>query len=331
MTPELARMWSVFDAIPPQVNPHGPGVITRLDQWVAEQGLVVRPKSRERFAQADFGWFAAVTYPTADAETLALVADWFAWLFLLDDQLDDGGLGSDPVRTGEFMAEMFGVLTGLPAATGAPTIITALSDLWDRSAGTASATWRRRFVDHVIAGGLAARWEADNRAAGVVPSVESYVDKRPHTGAVYVCMDLIELAERIDVPAEVYDSEPFADALRAACDVVGWVNDLYSVDKETALGEYHNLVSVTAHSAGVSMVEASAVAADLISERVLDFLRLERAAEAAWPRADVRAYLDGMRSWMRGNLDWSATTRRYRDVASGYLERGLVEPMGEAR
>ncbi|CRK61654.1 FIG01123361: hypothetical protein [Alloactinosynnema sp. L-07] len=328
MTREQARLWSVFEAIAPRVNPHAATAIAQLDRWVAEQGLVVRPRARERFAQADFGWFAAVTYPTADADTLALVADWFAWLFLLDDQLDDGLLGRDPERTAEFMGEMFGVLNGLPPTPGAPTIITALADLWRRSAESASDTWRRRFVDHVIAGGLAARWESDNRCGGVVPAVESYVDKRPHTGAVYVCMDLIELAERIDIPAEVYDSEPFAAALRAACDVVGWVNDLYSLDKETSMGEYHNLVSVTAHERGLDMAEAAAVATERTSDRVLEFLRLERLAERAWPTADVRAYLDGMRSWMRGNLDWSATTRRYRDAATDYLERGLVESIG---
>jgi len=331
VTPARRRLWSVFEAIQPQLNPHADSAIAHLDRWVAEQRLVVRPQSRDRFAQADFGWFAAVTYPTADAETLALVADWFAWLFLLDDQLDDGLLGRDPVRTAEFMAEMFGVLTGLPAGRGAPTIITALADLWRRSGDSASDTWRRRFVDHVIAGGLAARWEAENRVAGMIPSVASYIDKRPHTGAVYVCMDLIELAERIDLPAEVYDSEPFAAALRAACDVVGWVNDLYSLDKETSMGEYHNLVTVTACESSLDLESAAEAATDRTSDRVLDFLTLERAAIEAWPTADVRAYLDGMRSWMRGNLDWSATTRRYRDAATGYLERGLVEPIGDPR
>jgi hypothetical protein len=45
----------------------------------------------------------------------------------------------------------------------------------------------------------------------------------------------------------------------------------------------------------------------------------------------VAPYLAGMRSWMRGNLDWSASTRRYRDAVRNYgdpaeyLETVLVD------
>jgi hypothetical protein len=46
----------------------------------------------------------------------------------------------------------------------------------------------------------------------------------------------------------------------------------------------------------------------------------------------VSAYLAGMRSWMRGNLDWSARTRRYRDSLRhhDYLESTLVDQSGGA-
>ena len=42
-----------------------------------------------------------------------------------------------------------------------------------------------------------------------------------------------------------------------------------------------------------------------------------------------------MRSWMRGNVDWSLTTLRYRELASpaerdetGYLDTGMFVPVG---
>jgi hypothetical protein len=327
----VAALWDAFAAVPPQLNPHAAAASRHLDRWVVEHRLIGRSVARERFDRADFGWFAAITYPTANESDLALVADWFAWLFLLDDQLDDGLLGRDTDRTGELMGAIFNVLDGLGARPGAPSIVTSLDDLWRRTVPTTSPAWRRRFVGHVVAGGVAASWEANNRVRGTIPDEESYVENRRHTGAIYVCMDLIEIVEHLDVAAEVYDSAPFARVLDAACDVVCWTNDLYSLDKETSLGEYHNLVTVTQHARGLSQAEAIQVVAGRIIERLREYLAWEPEALASGPHWSVAPYLAGMRSWMRGNLDWSASTRRYRDALrdngspAEYLEAVLVD------
>ncbi|EWC58124.1 Pentalenene synthase (PS) (Sesquiterpene synthase) (Sesquiterpene cyclase) [Actinokineospora spheciospongiae] len=317
-------LWAAFAPIPPECNPHVAAARDHLDRWVTEQGVVLRPLARERFTAADFGWFAAVTHPSADETGLCLIADWFAWLFLLDDQLDDGLLGRDPGRTGELLAMMFDVLRGTPPPPDAPALVGALADLWRRTAEPAGAAWRQRFVDHVIAGGMAAGWEADNRARGVVPDEQTYVERRRHTGAIYVCLDLVEVVGVGEVPGAAYADERFERALRAACDVVCWTNDLYSHDKEASLGECHNLVAVVRHGHGLDVAGALDLVTERVVERVADYLRFERAAvEVGGP--EVAGCLAGMRSWMRGNLDWSARTRRYRDAAVGsYVESELV-------
>ncbi|MEV6684083.1 terpene cyclase [Streptomyces sp. NPDC051130] len=332
-TSELAEVFEIF---PARTNPHLDAAVAHLDRWVAQYDLVGTAAARERFARADFGWFAAVTYTTADENGLCLIADWFAWLFLLDDQLDDGLLGKDPARTGELMQQIFVVLGGDGDVTppGAPCLVTSLADLWRRT--KAAPGWRERFVEHVIAGGLAARWEAENRARGTVPDVASYVENRRHTGAIYVCMDLIEVTEHLDVPDPVYRSEPFQRALRSACDVVCWTNDLYSLDKETALGEYHNLVTVMRFADGLTAAEAAGRVGKHIALEVEAFVRHEAEALKAWPdhEGPLGTYFAGMRSWMRGNLDWSVNTRRYRDAygipteAVAYLEPALITTSG---
>ncbi|WP_113691966.1 terpene synthase family protein [Amycolatopsis albispora] len=329
MTGPVTRMVEAFEAIAPECNPHADAATAHLNRWVGEQGLIGRAAARERFDRAAFGWFAAITYPTASERDLGLVADWFAWLFLLDDQLDDGVLGRDPERTHQFLGALFGVLEGKGADPAGPSIVTSLADLWDRTTETASEAWRRRFVEHVVAGGLAAGWESANRVSGTIPGEADYVEKRRHTGAIYVCFDLIEIAEHLDVPAEVYDSEPFAEAVRAACDVVGWTNDLYSLDKETALGEYHNLVTVVQHARGIGQTEAIGVVAERITRRLREYLAAEPLIRKR--HKEIEPYLAGLRSWMRGNLDWSASTRRYREALhdtenpASYLEPALID------
>jgi Terpene synthase family 2, C-terminal metal binding len=317
-----------FEAIPPQLNPHADDGIEHLRQWVREYGLITASTAAQRFERAEFGRFAAMTYPTADRSGIGIIADWFAWLFLLDDQLDDGIVGKDRDAAAALLGAILGVLQGSPADPGAPAIVSCLADLWSRTTADTDDVWRKRFVDHVVAGGMAAVWEADNRVNGVVPTEASYIDKRRHTGAIYVCMDLIEIVEHVVLPDEVHSSPAFTAALDAASDVVCWTNDLYSLDKETALGEHHNLVTVSMHERGISEAEATDLTASRIADRLQEYLRYEPAVLAAWPahRRELEAYLAGMRSWMRGNFDWSAGTRRYLDSPdpADYLESRIV-------
>lgn len=334
----VAALAAAVRVIPYRLNPHAEAATRQLDRWVAEHGLISRPAARERFDRARFAWFAALTYPTASEPDLALVADWFAWLFLLDDQLDDGRLGRDPDRTGVVLGAIGAVLLGRPVPAGAPPLVTALDELWGRTLPLAGPSWRRRFLEHMAAGGAAAGWEAGNRVRGTIPDERSYVENRRHTGAIYVCMDLIEIVERIDVPPPVYAGEPFATVLRAACDVVCWTNDLYSLDKENSLGEFHNLVTVVHHAGGLDRDAAAGEVVDRIIARLHVYFTLEPVAlaTAGAHTAEVSAYLAGMRSWMRGNLDWSASTRRYRDRLpdnGDYLEPDLVDgtAAGEVR
>jgi hypothetical protein len=50
-------------------------------------------------------------------------------------------------------------------------------------------------------------------------------------------------------------------------------------------------------------------------------------------RSILVKYLAGMRSWMRGNIDWSKTTKRYLELSApaehleiGYLDAGMIFP-----
>ncbi|MFC9678294.1 terpene cyclase [Streptomyces sp. NPDC056948] len=328
-------MIDVACPFPFSVSPHTAQARERLAVWTRETGLLRGPRARERFGRADFGWFAALVYPTADAETLKLMAEWFAWLFLVDDQLDDGDFGRSPERMAQAVRLMRRILDD-PAArpdTPLPPAADALADLWRRTAGRASPAWRRRFADHLeLCLTTATAWEGENRMRGAVPSESSYIANRRHTGAIYVCMDLIEIVEGVEVPAETYTAPAFRTALDAACDVVCWVNDVYSLSKERSLGEVHNLVFVVEHHRRLDERHALEEVGAAIAERTKTFLAAEErllrehSGNASW----LRPCLAGMRSWMRGNLDWSRRTQRY---ASGspdgdpgsYLEADLMD------
>ncbi|MFJ3090302.1 terpene cyclase [Streptomyces sp. NPDC086838] len=308
----------IYCPFPQRTNPHVAHVREHLDAWTRNTGLVHRDSARERFEQADFGAFVGMVYPTADSENLDLVADWFVWLFLVDDQLDDGHLGRSPERVRDVVALMLAVVegtrTGVMENEELPAAVVALVDLWQRTTPTAAVHWRRRFAWHLKKYlTTATTWEAGNRAAGVVPSEELYIEKRRHTGAIIVCMDLIEVVAGIEAPSSIHNDPRFITALEASCNHVCWANDVYSYEKEQVLGEIHNLVHLVRHHRGYGKREALEHVCAEIAVETERFLKAESELLEAYPQLTpmLEPYLDGMRSWMRGNLDWSRQTPRY--------------------
>lgn len=332
----------VFCPFPYRINPHVEQTRTHLTDWTRRTGLVHRESARKRFEKADFGWFASVVYPTASAAHADLMADWFAWLFLVDDQLDDGSVGRSPDYVRAVVARMRAVLESSDFGAGAvtdpdaPVAVSSLADLWLRTAVDATPAWRRRYIRHLdLCLSTAATWEAHNRVAGIVPDEATYITNRRHTGAIYVCMDYIDIVERLDVPENIYATAQFGSALDAACNVVCWTNDVYSLEKERSLGEVHNLVLVVEHHRELGTAAAVEYVCAAISAETERFLVRERALLAAFPEYDavLVPYLAGMRTWMRGNLDWSSRSQRYEAASVGtrpaeYLESAVmaVEP-----
>jgi hypothetical protein len=327
----------IVSPFPHQLNPHIEHARAHLVLWVRDTGLVLREASRERFDRADFGGFVAAVYPTADAAKLDLMADWFGWLFLVDDQLDDGEIGRRPEQIMEVFAQIRAVLNSpdfdpdLARSQDVPAVVSSLADLWQRTASGATPQWRRRFAQHLDSClTTAATWEAGNRLAGTVPDAETYIIRRRDIGAIYVCMDFIDIVEDLDVPPEVYRSPRFMAALDAACNVVCWTNDVYSLRKERSRGEVHNLVYIIQHHQKLTSDAALSHVCAAISAEIEHFLGEEAELLAAFREHEgmLRAYLAGMRTWMSGNLSWSRSTKRYQaadDVSPQvYLEPDLM-------
>jgi hypothetical protein len=105
--------------------------------------------------------------------------------------------------------------------------------------------------------------------------------------------------------------------------VAAWHNDVFSLDKELAYGDVHNLVLVIAREPAVSLPEARALAVARCNAEVdalqVTARRLPSFGEAADPI--VADFVMGMGALMRGNLDWSLETLRYRGEAAALAKR----------
>lgn len=308
----------LYCPFPTAVNPHAAAVQHDTVAWVRHFQLVRSDAASQRFHAAKFGWLAARAYPRADFDELALASHWNVWLFMLDDQCDEGGIGKDPARLGVLFASLLGILQRPPTDPPPGALASALHDLWRRMRARAAPAWRLRFIKDAADYFTACLWEAANRAAGRTPTVQDYIAQRPLTGGLITDVDLIDLTEHIDLPEAVRLHPTIQRLTSMANNVVCWSNDLISLAKEIRHGDVHNLVLAIQHERRCDLPEAMARAAALHDHEVAGFLSLERRIPSWGPAIDMdlARYIAVLRSWMRGNLDWAFETGRYRPPAS---------------
>ena len=301
---------------PARINGQAEAVSAQSFDWARRFGLLTDPGISARFVAGRYGLLAARTHPDAPLDRLAVIADWYGWLFLFDDIGDDTGIGTSAVglraRTGRFLDILQRPQELSPPGDGP--FEHALRDLVRRMAESGSRRWMSRFVQSCADYLESLEWEADNRAGLRTPDADVYSKMRLHTGAVGTSFVVGELVDGLDVPPKILQ-HPAVVALRDSSNtIVCWQNDLLSLSKELEVGEVHNLVVVTRERDGCSLQEAvDTVAADHDAE-MRRFVELS----AAMPTfgGDEQRQVDGLvallQHWVRGNLDWSRETGRYR-------------------
>jgi hypothetical protein len=309
---------------PPQVSPWAARVEAYVQEWVVASGMVVSARARDRFRRTATGDLAARVYASAiDGDRLETATMWIAWLFLIDDQFDEGETGKDPLlvrqRLRPFADMAAAMVAGTEADPGAEArrrpLLAALADIWRRLAHM-SVSWREAFASHYVEYLRGCEWEAGNRSAGRIPSRSEFASKRREAGAIWPSLDLLEYVTAEPMSAS-YRGDPLLIAIRTACaDVVCWTDDLLTAEKERAHGDVHNLAFVLEYATGCDERKALEMVAEHIAARLSDFEALRSQMPAAG-LAD--GHVEGLRQWMRGHLEWGLHTMRY-TAGSGYLE-----------
>lgn len=315
---------AIYCPFPSRISPYVEPVQEHSLAWVQRWHLIQKESALRRFASARFAWLAARAHADAELEDLALICDWHVWLFLFDDQFDDGALGRQPERMQTILEELLTIVKHSPISPPEKPIAQALNDFWSRAITRTSLAWQERFAQHIAAYFAAYDWEARNRVQGAIPAIDAYIEHRRNSGSLPTAFDLIDIAQRVTLPSEMYNSHELQTLRRTASNVVCWVNDLFSFQKEMARGEVNNLVLVVQHANQSSLQEAAECVNTMITKEVQLFLDTEQRLPTFSPALDQdrQKYVRDLCGWMRGNLDWSRETPRYAQVeqTASYLE-----------
>lgn len=300
---------------PSAASPYAEHVHIHTLEWVKKFGLVKDSAGFEHLKASRFGWLAARAYPDAPLERLEIVSDWNTWLFVLDDQCDEMGIGRHPSKLSALHCRCLQVLCGDPPDAEDVNVIHALNDIIERIRSLMPLTWLTRFVQSVAEYFESTEWEAANRAHNLWPETQAYIRLRPFTGGLYTDIDLVELTENITLPLIIRAHPRIRQLITITNNIVCWSNDIFSLQKEHRHHDMHNLALLIHHHEQIGLQEAVDKVAGHIDTQIRRFIVLEQDLprfEAA--DDEMLQFIAVLRSWIRGNLDWSYESARYRET-----------------
>lgn len=202
------------------------------------------------------GW-----YPYAPRERIQSLTSFQAWMFIIDDMIDQYSLEDnfdfDALNTlfadcTDYIKRSLGLLgEGEPESIKYRDHDAVVS--FAEYAGAVSKAYgdnreyRARLAKEAIATLEGYRHEAMNRRAGRAPTLEEYLGYRVESSCMMQVVENFEFGNSKSVPEEVMTSPEMRELYRAAVAVVWIINDIVSMRKEVKEGFVENLVVLLAH------------------------------------------------------------------------------------
>ncbi|WP_157245384.1 terpene synthase family protein [Nonomuraea typhae] len=288
-------------------------------QWAQSRDLLANDAMREHLERTQPWLTTALYYPYADANALRHIHRYMVLAFIVDDTFDDAITGHDVATVRHLSTDLLRVSRQAPPASPAGR---ALAELLDALSVGRSPVWRR-LLGHANASWVATyAVEAHAHQAGEPMRLHTYLPHRRHGVNEQIFLHLHEYTRGIEMPAHLRAHPALARTRELACEHMGLCNDIFSADKEAAVGYSYNAVLITSRDLDRPLQEAAEIVNDILTG-LIDQLDATRAAAPAQLRAvgasqdQIEAALrliDDQRQQVRGNHDYHYDPPRYHSV-----------------
>ncbi|KAK4209967.1 Presilphiperfolan-8-beta-ol synthase [Rhypophila decipiens] len=283
----------------------------------------------------ELGWLCSTWASTANAEALRTLFDYNHWVFLFDDQFDEGHLKSDPDAALWETKQMTDIMDGrlrVVEEDGMNPIRYLWQTVCDRVKMVSCCAVYSRFksLHQHYFDGLLLQVEDTKAGHPSTRSVEEYLKFRIRTIGVFPAFPISEYAEGVDIPTHAYNHPSVQEIMRISAEMVILVNDIASFKKDKLMGVDFNIINVlqrtsakvddgNLHPKKLTMQQAL----DRIGEMLEDCYRRWYRALSEMPiwgeKTDyqVLRYVDICRDVALGCLHWSFLTPRYLGETEG--------------
>ncbi|KGO75960.1 Terpenoid synthase [Penicillium italicum] len=272
----IPDLFSSIMAVEPVVNPNYHKVKPEADAWIAEI-IQADEKWASRNTKVDLAYLASIWAPTCDQEALRMMIDWNHWVFLFDDQFDEGHLSQDPEAAQEEINRTLEIMED----TQPPV----------------------RRDDNPIRFVFQTTWDRLKQALG--RDVQEYMDMRRGTIGAYPAIALTEYAIGINLPPEIMSNSSLEEFMCISADLVLLVNDILSYKKDLVLGVDHNLIFLL-RAQGLSMQEAVDEIGEMLNNCYRRWYSALQKMDIWGEHIDKQllAFIDACRNVALGNLHW---------------------------
>jgi 5-epi-alpha-selinene synthase len=311
----------LYCPFPSQINQHVDVLEKYGMEWVLRFKLMSNESAYKDLFDAKSFLLTASAYPYCNLQYLKIANDFMNWIIIWDEVsgiLDKG----KQVKKIKFLHKRFiEILHGSNLKNADIPLSFALSDLRQRMLEITSAKWFSYFVnsfDEYIDGCVQ---ESVNWAHEIVPDIETYTTLRKATGVMEPLIDLIEFCDNLILPDFLREHDILKKLRMMTNKIICLCNDIFSMPKEMAVGDFHNLIFVMHYQQQISLEQAIKSVADMHDHEVKSMIELETSLPSFGKELDVEAakYISGLHAWIRGHLDWYSHSGRYQTVAK--LER----------
>jgi hypothetical protein len=317
-TYQLPGLYCPFPSI---LNPHVEKADKHTTLWVKKHQLVTNEETWTYYHRQKFTWMVARMFPTADLHALSIAADLNTLLFILDDQFDEHGEGSDGIKQREQFEHLVHALIGImkhnrqvSIEKGGP-VLSAVSDFWKRMRKLGNLGWQVRFIESLQQAFAANLWRIEQVNRAQLPTLEAYMKWRPFFSGASFFACLPEAIEGFSLPDYVFLDGTVQQLIQLCSNTICWANDLFSFSKEQEQGDEMNLVMLIRNHRDCTIEEAIAAAVQIHDEQVAAFEQLSRELPSFGVLTDAQLgrYVNALALMMKGNIDWSVKdTARYR-------------------
>ncbi|MEZ0094257.1 selina-4(15),7(11)-diene synthase [Streptacidiphilus sp. EB129] len=302
----------IYSPIPPAIHPRHAAIDRRTAEWAHRFGIGSE-ELRGQLVAHGIGAFAARILPEGREEVIGILADFVLWLFGVDDgHCEEGELGRLPGQLTATLGRLLRIAQNpeVPMMLGDP-LAMGLRDLRHRLSDHATPGQVVRWIDALREYFFTVVWEASHRSAGTVPDLNDYTLMRLYDGATSVVLPLLEMGHGYELQPHERDHVRVRAAAEMAFFIITWDNDLFSYHKESRTGHYYlNVIRVLEQEHGCTPDKAMTVAIGQRDRVMSLFLRLcTDLRRQGSPQ--LRQYLDGLGSFIRGAQDWGISSIRY--------------------
>ncbi|PPQ69936.1 hypothetical protein CVT24_003686 [Panaeolus cyanescens] len=245
-------------------------------------------------------------------ELIRLGCDLMNLFYVFDEYTDIAdGFGADKIR--EMVMDAFRN-PHKPRPEGELLVGAMAQDFWIRASNyvTPDATCLQHFIKDFDEYTDAVVREAEDRAAGVYRTFDSYLALRRFSSGCYPSFALCEFG--LYLPEEAFHHPRMQSLREQATDLIAMGNDIDSYAMEKARGlETHNGVELVRREhnldiqGAINFIEARA--AEVHAGFLDNVANMPSWGEDVDRR--VKIYIDGLAQWVRGNDDWTFESGRY--------------------